>query len=584
VEPKRRGRHEATGRTAFGHRLTLVLALAGVVTVASELPAVTTEPFFLGVNTIVVLSFAGLGFYLASEHVERTTGACFIGAGAGWVVLNLDVHHPWGAAVSWVLGATALGTSLGWGILRYGRARLDPGSRWWVAATAIGTAGSAVAVALVSRPEQLGFAPAALWPTTWPDQRSFLIARAVHAVVWLGLGLWFARIARRLLRSALPVQRRVLRPLAWASAGWGATVVAVTGAAVFLPELMTRHACTVVVGLMWVKVTVAVAALANRNRMLAVTFVDTLPRERTPQALTGYVRAALSDPTAELLYVVPDRGYLIDDGGRPREVTRDRLDQRFTEMIYGPGGQRVALLLADPRLREDPTAVRSFARVLSIVAENQQLHAMQQMRLMQLGALRTAEQLAFERAREQFRRDLHDGVQQTIAAARIDLEGILDTDEHAPVELAVADLDGKLKLALEQIRNLKRGGLPPELSSGLGLAVERTISELRINASTRIGDEQLGVLTVPVYYLVREALTNTHKHARCAAAQVLVAKAGDCVEVTVRDNGAGGATVRPGGGLAGLRDRVVELGGRLDVHSPPGAGTTLHAVIPVVAA
>jgi signal transduction histidine kinase len=56
------------------------------------------------------------------------------------------------------------------------------------------------------------------------------------------------------------------------------------------------------------------------------------------------------------------------------------------------------------------------------------------------------------------------------------------------------------------------------------------------------------------------------------------------VEVTVRDNGAGGAAVRPGGGLAGLRDRVVELGGRLDVHSPPGFGTTLHAVIPVVAA
>jgi signal transduction histidine kinase len=105
-----------------------------------------------------------------------------------------------------------------------------------------------------------------------------------------------------------------------------------------------------------------------------------------------------------------------------------------------------------------------------------------------------------------------------------------------------------------------------------------------MDATAWIRDEQLGVLTLPVYYLVREALTNTHKYAGGASAQVLVDRSGGCVEVTVRDNGAGGAAVRPGGGLAGLRDRVIELGGRLDVHSPPGLGTTLHAVIPVVAA
>jgi hypothetical protein len=63
--------------------------------------------------------------------------------------------------------------------------------------------------------------------------------------------------------------------------------------------------------------------------------------------------------------------------------------------------------------------VQSFG-VLSIVAENQQLHAVLRMRLSQVGALRTAERLAFDRPREQFRRDLHDGVQQTIAAAWTD--------------------------------------------------------------------------------------------------------------------------------------------------------------------
>ncbi len=102
VHPNRGGRHSAPGRTPFGQRLALVLVVAGVTTVASGLPAALTEPFFIGVNTIVVLSFVGLGYYLFAEHSERVPGACFIAAGAGWVVLNLDVHRPWGALPAWV--------------------------------------------------------------------------------------------------------------------------------------------------------------------------------------------------------------------------------------------------------------------------------------------------------------------------------------------------------------------------------------------------------------------------------------------------------------------------------------------------
>jgi signal transduction histidine kinase len=597
MEPYRGGRHSAPGRTAFGHRLVLVLALSGLTTVAAMVPVLTTEPFFVGVTTIVVLSFAGLGLYLALEHGERFAGRAFVAAGAGWVLLGLDVHPPWGPLVSWLLGGAVLATAIGAGILRYGRSRLDRAGRWWVAACVVGTPGSAAAVVVAFPPGSPGFGPDAFWPVPWAGTAAQLAVTTAAGLVWLGLGAGFAVIARRLLRSAPPVQRRTLRPLVLASAGWGATVVAVTAAGLVLPDLLTRHASMVVVGLMWVKVTIAVAVTVNRSRMLAVTFVETLPRDRTPEAMTSYVRTALSDPTAELLFVVPDRAYLIDGAGRPREVPG--ADRRFAQAIHGSGGQRVAVLVADPRLREDPTAVRSFARVLSIVAENQQLHAVLRMRLAQLGAVRTAERLAYERARDEFRRDLHDGVQQTIAAARMDLDGILDCAHEsvhesahdgalfgaeAAVELAVADVDGKLKLALDQIRSLKRGAVPPELTFGLCGAVHRTIAELRLDATARIGADDLGVLTVPVYYLVREALTNMHKYAGRARAEVVVARAGGCVEVVVRDDGAGGAGVRPGGGLAGLRDRVVDLGGTLEVHSPPGVGTLLRAVVPLVPA
>jgi signal transduction histidine kinase len=51
--------------------------------------------------------------------------------------------------------------------------------------------------------------------------------------------------------------------------------------------------------------------------------------------------------------------------------------------------------------------------------------------------------------------------------------------------------------------------------------------------------------------------------------------------VEVRDDGPGGATFVPGGGLAGLRDRVQGLDGQMDVLSPAGGPTTLRVALPV---
>jgi signal transduction histidine kinase len=572
-------------RLGFGQRWALALLTAGVLTVAIEAPAIAAEPFFVGVNTAVVLCLVGLGHYLAAQHGERVTGACFVVAGAGWVVLSLDVHSRWGSLPSWLFGSAIVYTAIGCGILHYGRARLSPAGRWWIVACVAGTTGTTAPIVLVSRPQWLGFSPEAFWPSPWPDRTATTVLVVAACVAWLVVAGLFVVIALRQLRSAPPAQRRILRPLTLAGAGWAGAAAGVTVFATLAPGVVSLHGNSNIIGLLSVSVTAALAAAINRSRVLAATFVDTLPSERTPESLTGYVRGALSDPTAELLFVVPGRDILIDGSGRRRELPDPARADRFALWIPGSAGEPVAVLTGDPLLREDLAAVRSFAKVLAFVAENQQLHAVLRMRLAQLGAVRTAERLAFERAREQFRRDLHDGVQQTIAAARMDLEGIRDdAGASTSISAAIAGLDGKLRLALEQIRSLKQGGPPPELSFGLETAIERTIAELRMDARIRIDPDDLGILTLPVYYLVREALTNTHKHAGPADAEVVVELRSGFVEVAVRDTGAGGATVRPGGGLAGLRDRVVELGGTLDVHSPPDRGTTVRASIPAVPA
>jgi signal transduction histidine kinase len=81
------------------------------------------------------------------------------------------------------------------------------------------------------------------------------------------------------------------------------------------------------------------------------------------------------------------------------------------------------------------------------------------------------------------------------------------------------------------------------------------------------------------YFVVAEALTNVGKYSRATHAEVAVRLDGDKLEVEVRDDGIGGADPSLGSGLRGLADRVSAMHGRLQVCSPPGRGTRVHASI-----
>ena len=82
------------------------------------------------------------------------------------------------------------------------------------------------------------------------------------------------------------------------------------------------------------------------------------------------------------------------------------------------------------------------------------------------------------------------------------------------------------------------------------------------------------------YFLACEAMTNAAKHADASSVRVCVRDLPDRLLVEVLDDGVGGASTSPGGGLAGLQDRVAALGGTLAVDSPPGSGTRITASIP----
>ena len=84
-----------------------------------------------------------------------------------------------------------------------------------------------------------------------------------------------------------------------------------------------------------------------------------------------------------------------------------------------------------------------------------------------------------------------------------------------------------------------------------------------------------------LYFVAAEALTNVAKYAHASAAEVTLRGDDGWAEITVADDGVGGARTEPGGGLRGLCDRVEALGGRLSVASAAGVGTTVCARVPV---
>jgi predicted ATPase/signal transduction histidine kinase len=193
---------------------------------------------------------------------------------------------------------------------------------------------------------------------------------------------------------------------------------------------------------------------------------------------------------------------------------------------------------------------------------------------------------AADDARRRLERDLHDGAQQRLVSLGLLLR---NAENSLPPELQdqkrqLADILSGLNDASQDLREISRGIHPAILSKG-GLrpalkALARR-SPVPVNLDVALDRRFAESVEVASHYVVAEALTNAAKHAQ-ASEVTLSARADDHdLKLSILDNGVGGADSRNGSGLIGLMDRVEALGGHLEVVSPPGTGTSLHATIPL---
>jgi len=193
-----------------------------------------------------------------------------------------------------------------------------------------------------------------------------------------------------------------------------------------------------------------------------------------------------------------------------------------------------------------------------------------------------------ELERKRLARELHDETGQALTSILLGLKTLENQMGEEPLAL-IRNLVGG---ALDNVRRLTTELRPPALDDfGLqaalerltGMVAERSGLEIHLNVASR-ADTVLPETQTAIYRIVQEALTNIVKHASARSVSVVVAVAEGAVRTVVEDDGSGFDVdkIRQGAlGLVGMRERVALLGGRFDIQSAPGFGTTLVAELPV---
>jgi two-component system sensor histidine kinase UhpB len=195
---------------------------------------------------------------------------------------------------------------------------------------------------------------------------------------------------------------------------------------------------------------------------------------------------------------------------------------------------------------------------------------------------------AQEGERMRISQELHDEVGQSLTAALLQLDNIA---KSAPADLRerLAETADTVRASLEDTRRVA-ARLRPEALDDLGLpsALQALRKRLAGQTGLEIELDLAGDLPdvapeceIVVYRVTQEALTNVLRHARASKARVTLGRVDSSLRVSVTDDGVGLAGSAAGGGMVGMRERAMLVGGTLELGSPPGGGTEVTLEVPV---
>lgn len=185
--------------------------------------------------------------------------------------------------------------------------------------------------------------------------------------------------------------------------------------------------------------------------------------------------------------------------------------------------------------------------------------------------------------RERIGRDLHDLLGHTLSLIALKSELARKLIERDPLaaRVEIGEVERVAREALAQVRRavtgIRAAALKPELASarllldGDGIGLTYSLADLVLTPAQETA----------LALVVREAITNVHRHARAQQVEISLRGEDGCALLTVIDDGCGGVGEQ-GNGLRGMVERIRALGGTLDVHSPSGQGTRIVARVPML--
>ena len=404
-----------------------------------------------------------------------------------------------------------------------------------------------------------------------------LTATVLTALIVLALIVLLARKAA----SATLIRRRLVVPLLYASIMFAAsyatyTLVSQTGGGSPAPSLRVLG----VIGAFSVPLALLYGQL--RERLFAAaslwrTMGRVGPRQVTPERMEAFLGETLGDPSLALALWSAPQGTYVDVEGEPVELPEP--SERRSVTRISRGGSPSLALVHDAALDDDVDVVRGLGGAAATLLENAAL-------VDELQASRARIVESAEQERHRLERDLHDGAQQRLTSIQIKLAL---AREHAPDGQLAAELDEVARdaaRAASELRALAHGIYPPLLhDAGLGPALRSLAGWATI--PIRVVDRGIGRAAagteLAIYFCALEALQNVSKHGgEGTRAVVTLSRAAGEVDFEVRDDGIGfePAPHANGIGLVSMRDRIGAIGGRLDVRSSPGGGTTVSGSVP----
>jgi PAS domain S-box-containing protein len=224
-----------------------------------------------------------------------------------------------------------------------------------------------------------------------------------------------------------------------------------------------------------------------------------------------------------------------------------------------------------------------------------ELERMVELRTVELRRLSSRLMTMQDEERRRIAREIHDGLGQELAAAKMILDGILVKDANPSMQEAAVDASQLVDRAIKQVRTISHLLHPPLLDevglvSALRWFLEGLSERSGIEVELRVDPPDLNRLKpdveTAIFRIIQEAMTNMFRHSGARNGRVSLQEKRDQVVVTVSDDGKGideqVVQLRPesvGVGIGGMRQRVSELGGRLRL-SNAHPGTIVQVEIP----